>query len=129
MMGWEGTGCSGAGIDAVAIDTYGRCSRRCHRHTAICHRRPDSWVCNHRRADICTVCEYEAHVGCVCDLGGGDGVCTHLVAATVAKQVVLILGPATVGNAIADALNRNAIAIVAREFDVCEAIARQRGQG
>lgn len=57
------------------------------------------------------------------------GVCTHLVAATVAEQVVLILVPFAVGNAIADALNRNAIAIVAREFDVCEAIAGQRWQG
>lgn len=67
----QGTGCSGVGIDAVAIDTYGRCSHRCHRHTAICHRRPDSWVCNHRRADICTVCEYEAHVKrCVCGVWG-----------------------------------------------------------
>lgn len=48
---------------------------------------------------------------------------THLVAAAVAERVVLVLRVAAVGDAIADALNRNAIAIVAREFDVFEAVA------
>lgn len=143
MEGERGAG-GGERVDGTAIDTYGRCSHRCHRRTAICHRRLESWVCNHRRADICTVCDEEAHVkSCVCafvcvnvirDGGGvgcgcGWGVCTHLVTATVAEQVVLILAPLAVGNAIADALNRNAIAIVAREFDVREAIAGQRRQG
>lgn len=77
-------------------------------------------------AFVCvTVIRDGGGVGCGC----GWGVCTHLVAATVAEQVVLILAPLAVGNAIADALNRNAIAIVAREFDVREAIAGQRRQG
>jgi len=59
------------------------------------------------------------------NLGGGgwpvDGWVAHLVGGALAKSVVLVFIASAVGDAIADALNRNAIAIVAREFDVFEA--------
>lgn len=51
----------------------------------------------------------------------GGGCWAHLVAAALAQSVVLVFIASAVGDAIADALNRNAIAIVAREFDVFEA--------
>lgn len=56
--------------------------------------------------------------GCMCAR-------THLVSAAIAERIVLVLVLLAVGNAIADALNRNAIAIVTREFNVFEAIAAQ----
>lgn len=77
---------------------------------------------------VCVVMGVMGVMCAMCAMCNGWGCSTHLVAAAVAQQIVLILLLATVGNAIADALNRNAIAIVAREFNVFEAIAGQRWQ-
>lgn len=46
---------------------------------------------------------------------------SHHIATAVAELIVLVFVVVAIGDAVADALNRNAVAIVAREFSVFEA--------